>query len=100
MASQYPGGSKSREAEHHSLTPQLFGQMTPLRDMAVNCLNKCKVQTTAKNLPHLPKKLQNTFFFLKNKSMQLTCEKRDKMPGASEQGRWGKTLVLAQTRLL
>lgn len=61
--------------------------MTPPRDMAVNGLNKCKVQTTVKNLSHLPKKLQNASVFQKNKSGQLTCEKGGKMPEASEWGR-------------
>lgn len=60
-----PAGGKSGEADVYSPAPQLFSfeQMTPLSNMAVNCLNKCKVQIAAKNLSQLPKKLQNTSVF-------------------------------------
>lgn len=73
--------------------------MTPLSDKAVNFINKCKVQIAAKNLSQLPKNYK-TPVFLKSKAVQLTHERGNKMPGASEWGRCRRALVLAQTRPL
>lgn len=53
---------------------------------------------SCKELVSLAKKITKHQCFLKSKAVQLTRERGDEMPGASEGGRCGRTLVLAQTR--
>lgn len=89
-----PAGGKSGEADVYSPTPQLFSfeQMTPLSNTAVNCLNKCKVQIAAKNLSHLPKKLQNTSVFRKARLCSSLAREatrcQEPVRGADAEGLW------------
>lgn len=75
--SQYPGGGKGREANGYSPTPERFrfAQATSPRDVAVNCLNKCKVQTTAKNLSPVPKRITKRRFSKKTSLCSLPVRK-------------------------